>query len=90
MPLTAYGDKDDKLTMTLRNVRVRFSERPESFLRLCNHDRVLLENVSVCGIGKDGALIEEWSDGGVVLRNAASDAGEEIRRTDREFVCRAI
>ena len=90
MPLTAYGDKDDKLTMTLRNVRVRFSERPESFLRLCNHDRVLLENVSVCGIGKDGALIEEWSDGGVVLRNVASDAGEEIRRTDREFVCRAI
>ena len=90
MPLTAYGDKDDKLTMTLRNVKVRFSEKPEAFLRLCNHDRVLLENVSVEGIGTDGALIEAWSDGEIVMRNVASDAGEEIRRTDKEFVCGTI
>lgn len=89
-PLTAYGGASEPFTLTLRDFRVRFSEKSPAFLWLCNHDRVLLERVKVEGLGGDSKLIETWSEGEIVLRDVQHDAGAEIVRAGRDFACRAI
>ena len=90
MPLSAYGGADEPLDLTLRDVDVRFTGNAAAFLWVCNYDRVLLERVSIVGLGVDSKLIESWSDGEVILRNVKHDAGAEIVRAEREFSCQAI
>lgn len=89
-PMNAYGSPDVPLTIVLREVSVRYSTHPESFLRLANFDRAVLERVTVSGLAPDTPLIETWSAGEITLRDVRSDGGAQVQAADHPFFARPI
>ena len=88
-PMNAYGSPDVPLTIVLREVSVRYSTPPESFLRLANFDRAVLERVTVSGLAPDTPLIETWSAGEITLRDVRSDGGAQVQAADHPFFARS-
>lgn len=93
-PLTAYGDPERKVRLTLSDCRIRFADdRGEApFMHLCHFDKVILENTAVENVRGD-VLIKSWSkDDNLILRNFCASGFETpgVTYTEEKFVCKAI
>ncbi|MBQ4087699.1 MAG: hypothetical protein IJC78_05570 [Clostridia bacterium] len=93
IPLVLYGDKDNKVSLTMKNIDVSFSdEAKDSFIQLCHFDSVLLDSVTVKNL-KVPVLIRKWSDDGkIVTENFVCEGfnGEMEAMADEPFVCQWI
>ncbi|MDP4133081.1 MAG: glycosyl hydrolase family 28 protein [Bacillota bacterium] len=93
MPLTAYGDKDTKVSVEFKNVDFSFREGYEetSFMHLCFYKKVIINNVTITN-AKSNPLIKTWSDGDIEIENLKCDVPEEslIKRATEDFKCLAI
>lgn len=94
MPLTAYGDVDNKFRLSIENSNITFREGAEvdSFMRVCNHDKITLKNVNVKNF-KGDCLIKTWSDDGKVeFDNFNCDISEDklIKKAEEVFTCKPI
>lgn len=93
MPLTAYGDAKEPVTVEFEDVRVAF--RPEarkvSFMHACNYRRISLRNVTVTG-NNAAPLIKTWSDGKVEIDSLACGVGPDdyVGRAEEVFACTPI
>jgi len=96
MPLTAYGDADVPVEVTLENIEFSFSEGKEdtTFIRAANYKKIRMKNVKVLNAGADH-LIKSWDTekkGEIELINVECSIPEENRivYTDEPFFCQAI
>ncbi len=94
MPLTAYGNEEHKITLSLENIEIGNS--PEyaypALIHACHVKQLTMENVTIADTPIE-MLVKTWSDGGrYVFENVSCDIPEEKRivRTDEEFICRPI
>ena len=93
MPLVAYGDAENKVTVKLNHVNVSFREKSDKncFMHACNYDIIMLNDVVVENYGGD-YLIKVWSKGKFEFENVKCglDACNLITDADCPFTCKAI
>lgn len=93
-PITAYGDKECKISLSIKSCKIKFSEDAEKLplMYLCNAERVVFEDTTVFGI-KNDLLIKKWDNGGDIRLNGLTCEdfyGEAVMVTDEPFECKAI
>ncbi len=96
MPLTAYGDPDERVKLWLRNVDASFREgaEAEAFMKAANFEIIAMEDVTIRGLsGKP--LMKCWGDpekGNAVFKNVCCDIPREMwmQYTDEKFICKPI
>ena len=92
-PLTAYGEKDTPVTLTIENSSFGLAEGTEgmSFMHLCHFESVKLKNVNIHGL-KNAPLILRWSEGMPETDDLTWDDAENplIEDAKTDFACRAI
>ncbi|MBP3359767.1 MAG: right-handed parallel beta-helix repeat-containing protein [Clostridia bacterium] len=93
-PVTAYGDAEKKISLTLKNCILEFAEDREEapFMHLCNFKEVLLQNTTVKNI-KGDILIKSWSgDKNLICSGFSAENFDktDIFYTDEQFVCKPI
>lgn len=90
MPLTAYGDKNVKIDLELKNVDVSFKGEEKPFIQGAHFDKVVIDNVKING--KLTSLIKSWTKGGkILIDNVTGDVPkDEIIYTDEQFICKPI
>ncbi len=92
MPLTAYGDSNTKIDLTLENVSISLREGYEDIdlLHICNYKNVTLNNVSVQNLKKPHA-IRAWSKGNISVENCTGfDTENAVVYTNEDFNCDII
>lgn len=92
-PLTAYGDQETKVRLTLENCRFAIDEGMEgmAFMHACHYERITLRHVRVEGL-RGAPLILRWSDGTVETDDLAWEDAENPLIVDAavDFQCKAI
>lgn len=94
MPLTAYGDADVPVYLTLRNIDIQFAQghADMDFIHTCHYAQILLENVRIEGLSS-GALVRSWGDDGkLICKNVVCAIPQEnhLVAADSPFICKAI
>jgi hypothetical protein len=96
MPLTAYGDADIPVELTLENIEFSFSEGKEdtTFIRAANYKKIRMKNVNILNASADH-LIKSWDTekkGEIEFINVKCSIPDEKRviYTDEPFFCQAI
>ncbi len=95
LPLVAYGDKDQKLTLEMTDSVVRFWEDAsmDSFMQACNYEKISLKDVTITNLGQCPCLLT-WSDGEILLDRVEVDGhplvGKTVKKADRPFTCKSI
>ena len=96
MPLTAYGDADIPVELTLENIEFSFSEGKEdtTFIRAANYKKIRMKNVNILNASADH-LIKSWDTekkGEIEFINVKCSIPDENRviYTDEPFFCQAI
>ena len=90
MPLTAYGDKDVKIELELKNIDVSFSAENIPFIQGANFDKLILDNVKING--NVTSLVKSWTNGGrFYIDNVTGDVPkDDVIYTDEPFICKPI
>lgn len=93
-PITAYGDKDCKISLSIKNCKIKFSDEAENLplMYLCNAEKVLFENTVVSGF-KNDFLIKKWDNGGDIVSDGLICEGFDGKLTkiaDEPFKCKPI
>ncbi len=92
-PITAYGDAEHPVELTLSGLTVTDSPDFEdnALIWACNYRQINVENLSLSGIGYD-ALAKVWSEGELRFRDIHSDIPPEryIVRAQEKFFANAI
>lgn len=88
MPFNAYGDRENPLTMTLKNCGIAFSEKTDCAIRSGNYelikvDECVFENV-------DGALIKCYGESGRVEVRNVIGVNCDLTVTDEKFESKSI
>lgn len=96
MPLTAYGDPNDPIKLTMKNVDFSFRDGFDktTFMHLANVKTVTLKNVNIRNCRADH-LIKSWSKvgkGTFVFDHLTVDVPEEdlVFYTTEDFICQPI
>lgn len=93
MPLTAYGDKNDKITVKLKNVSVKIRKGSEmtAFMHLCNYDELKVDGLHLEGFEGD-ALVRSWSpDDSADIKNVSGDVPSVlVKAADKPFYAKPI
>ena len=94
LPLTAYGDAEEKFDLVLKNASVAFEPGAEktTFMHASNFDRIVLDNVTLENSAAE-PLIKIWGEGGILDADGLKCAVAKenwIKHTDEPFVCQAI
>ena len=93
MPLTAYGDKDVKVTLELKNVSISMRKGFEDidFMHIANYEKVKLKNVKIDNF-KGKTLIRKWTDGNIEIENLNCDISEDkyITMAEEKFTCQTV
>lgn len=90
LPLTAYGDKDVKIELELKNIDVSFSKENVPFIQGAHFDKLVLDNVKING--KINSLVKSWSKGGKFYFDKVTGdvPNEDVVYTEEPFVCNPI
>lgn len=88
MPFNAYGDRENPLTLTLKNCRIAFSEETDCAVRggnftLVDAEQVTFENVK-------GALVKCYGEAGEIRTVAVSGVDRIVDVTDEPFYSKSI
>ncbi len=92
MPLTAYGDKDVPLILSLIDCQIAFAESDQaiSLLHAAHFERITLKDVHV-EASVPAPLVVSWSnDHNLVMENVTGTFEKTIDYTSKPFVCQAI
>ena len=79
IPINIYGDKDDTVTATFRNIDISESDSftAEALIHACNYKRITLDNVTLQNV-PCSMLVKRWSvDGEINLHNIQSELEED-------------
>lgn len=90
MPITAYGDKDLKVTLELKDVSIEFTQNHLPLIQCANYDKIILDNVVVKG--KVSSLLKSYGgDGRFFADKVVADYNDkEIELATDKFVCNPI
>ena len=86
MPLNAYGDKDDPVTVTLKDVEISNSPEfsAEALVHACHYEKLILQNVKLLDVPCK-ALVKRWStEGNIIFENIASELTEDAYVVDAQ------
>ncbi len=88
MPFNAYGDRENPLTLTLKNCNIAFSQKTDCAIRsgnfkLINADNIKLENV-------EGALVKCYGESGKVEAHSVIGVDRICDATDEQFESKSI
>ncbi len=92
MPLTAYGDAENKLTLKLEDVSISLREGAEDIdlIHACNYETLTLKNVTVSNFHGD-CLVRTWSDDTVKLENVeCGNPNADVKPADKPFFAKQI
>ncbi len=96
MPLTAYGDAEMPVSLTLENIEFSFRDGKEdtTFIHAANYKKIRIKNISLHGAKADH-LIKSWDTdrkGEIEIINVKSDIPTDnlVVYTDEAFCCHAI
>ena len=93
MPLTAYGDKEVLLKLTMKNVEISLREGYEDIVLMnaCNYEKIKLENMNLTNYAGE-TLIKTWSDGDIELKEVHSNHLNDqlVKKAEERFNCGAI
>ena len=93
MPLTAYGDEDEPIKLTLKNVTASMRDNADyqSFMLLRNFEKVEITNLKLTNFKAD-CLIKKGSEGKIELTDVSCSLPDEqlIQHTDEEFIISPI
>jgi hypothetical protein len=90
LPLTAYGDKEVKIELELKNIDASFCTKGIPFIQGANFDKLVLDNVNIKG--DVSSIVKSWTKGGrYYFDNVTCDEKkEEVVYTEEPFVCNPI
>lgn len=92
MPLTAYGDTDERFRLTLKNIdlSVREGANMRALVHSCNC-RTVIENLHLRGFDGD-TLVRTWSEGDLVsIENVTGDVPKDtVKAATEPFFAKAI
>ena len=83
MPFNAYGDRENPLTLTLKNCDIAFSEERDCAIRGGNFALVEAENVIFKGVS--GALVKCYGEMGEIKSNNVVGVDRICDITDEHF-----
>ena len=88
MPFNAYGDKENPLTLTLKNCGIAFSEKNDCAIKAGNFELVRVEDSVFENV--DGALVKCYGEVGKVETKNVIGAAKDFDVTDEAFVSKSI
>ena len=88
MPFNAYGDRENPLTMALKNCDIAFKENTDCAIRSGNFALIKVENSAFEGV--DGALVKCYGEPGQLEVNNVIGVKENMTVTDEPFVSKSI
>ena len=83
MSLCAYGDKDVKLSLTLKDCRLSFAKSQSEFVRAAHVESLTLDGVSVEGVS--GPCVRSWGDVAVPAVRESGGVEPEVVNADVPF-----
>ncbi len=92
MQLNAYGGEDAPFSLTFKNCDISFAEDigEISFMHVCNHKKIVLENLKIKGI-KTAPFIKKWSDAGeIFISDVSTEGNTEIEEATEPFFTNCI
>ena len=93
MPLTAYGDKDEQCSLTLKNINFSFREGFErvTFMHAANLRYLCMKDITVQN-ADGGMLVKLWGDivPEIEMENINGNIVSHIIRTNEEFTCTPV
>ena len=93
MPSILYGDKYDKVTLSMKNCKISMRDGFEDveFLQAANFEMIDFDNVDFSN-NKAKMLVKTWTDGYTRFKdvNCAVAADKYVEKTDEKFECRPI
>ena len=88
MPFNAYGDRENPLTLTLKNCKIAFSQKTDCAIRSGNFKLIRLENTILENV--DGALVKCYGKEGRIEANGVVGADRICDVTDEKFESKSI
>jgi hypothetical protein len=88
MPFNAYGDRENPLTMVLKNCDIAFKENTDCAIRSGNFALIKVEDSAFEGV--DGALVKCYGEPGQLEVNNVIGVKENMTVTDEPFVSKSI
>ena len=88
MPFNAYGDRENPLTLKLKNCDIAFSEETDCAIRGGNFERVEVENVTFRGVS--GALVKCYGEMGEMKTDNIVGVDRLCDVTDEPFYSKSI
>ena len=90
MPLTAYGDEKNPVTVEFENVDMTFKPGSENvtFMYACYYNKISLKNVSIAN-NNSNPLIKTWSEGKIEIENLKCEAKDKnyVGKAREGFEC---
>ena len=88
MPLNAYGDRENPLTLKLENCDISFSEPAECAIRTGNFALIEAKNVRLENM--NGALIKCYGEAGEIRAEGVSGIDRLMEQTNEPFYSKSI
>lgn len=94
MPINAYGDASDPVTVTMENIAISDSPEfsAEALIHACHYKKIVLDNVVLASVPCK-VLVKRWSsEGEIVIRNMDSEVPEEayVMDANEDFVSATV
>jgi hypothetical protein len=88
MPFNAYGDRENPLTLTLKNCNIAFSQTTDCAVRSGNYELISAEKCVFENV--DGALVKCYGESGRVEVSNVIGVKENLTVTDEKFESKSI
>jgi hypothetical protein len=88
MPFNAYGDKDNPLTLILKDCDITFAKETDCAIRSGNFERIDVDNVTLKNV--KGALIKSYGEPGKIIVNGVDGVKEICTVTNEKFESESI
>lgn len=88
MPFNAYGDRENPLTLVLKNCGIEFSEKTDCAVRSGNFALIKVEDSVFEGV--DGALVKCYGEQGEIETSGVLGVARICDVTDEPFVSKSI
>ena len=94
MPINAYGDKEDPVTITMKNIEISDSQefKAEALIHACHYEKIILEDIRLSNVPCK-VLVKRWStDGEIIIKNIISELDEEayVKEADTPFFSKRV
>lgn len=88
MPFNAYGDKENPLTLKLKDCDISFGKEMDCVIRSGNFELINVDNVNVKNV--NGSLVKSYGVAGKIIANKVNGVNEVCSITDEKFESQSI